>query len=537
MIAARRRSQFLTESEDETMKRFTCLLTCLLLLLTLAAPGFAAQTTEAPAPVSEETPSTPESSQPPEGGGTVTEPAPTTCTHTWGPGLVTKNATCKDPGTMTFTCSACGAQTSESIPATGVHTYGDWTASGSGHSRACTGGCGAMETGTHTWDTGSVSQAPTCTVEGTKLYTCTACGGTKTEPIATDTSAHTWGDWVLTETSHSRTCTGCGAVDSGAHYWGITETIEPTCKEEGAKGYGCTICGGVLVEVIPKLDTHTYDNKCDPDCNVCGFTRTTEHKFNKLWSRDSREHWHACTLCGEKSDVARHIPGPAATEDEDQICLTCGLIMTPKLGHVHDYDSSWSFDEDGHWYACDGCDDKKDQDEHVFDDACDPDCNVCGYETDTAHTYGDTWSSDEDGHWNVCSECGEESKPVPHVPGPEATETDAQLCTVCGFEIAPPKEHVHEFPEDWKSDSENHWKECECGETEASAAHTWDEGTEGEGILIYLCTECGEERTEVVEEAGFPWGILAVVLILALAAVVAILVVILLKKPAGKFHG
>jgi hypothetical protein len=39
-------------------------------------------------------------------------------------------------------------------------------------------------------------------------------------------------------------------------------------------------------------------------------------------------------------------------------------------------------------------------------------------------------------HWRECSICKTKDLAV-HTPGAEATETSAQICTVCGYEIAP----------------------------------------------------------------------------------------------------
>lgn len=54
-----------------------------------------------------------------------------------------------------------------------------------------------------------------------------------------------------------------------------------------------------------------------------------------------------------------------------------------------------------------------------------------------SHTY-DGWSavSDSD-HQSVCSACGEKGEISPHQPGAAATQSTAQVCTVCGCEIAP----------------------------------------------------------------------------------------------------
>ena len=315
-----------------------------------------------------------------------------------------------------------------------------------------------------------------------------------------------------------------GTTDSNpcanGHTW-ITVTIPATCKDEGAKGTACGVCATVLeAEVIPKLTTHTYEHNCDTDCDVCGLVREITHKFNTAWSKNSQEHWHACTVCGEKNDVGKHYPGPAATEEKAQTCLTCGLVLTPKLNHTHKYENDWSGDDAAHWHACSGCEEEKDYAKHSFDNACDADCNACGYRRNASHDFGDTMESDESGHWGTCSVCGEETSPVAHTPGPEATQTEAQTCTVCDFELAPPTVHVHESGLNWKADNDGHWKECDCGEKLEAAAHNWDEGTENADTTVtYVCGGCGAEMTEGTpkEARDFPWGIVLIVLILVAA--------------------
>lgn len=67
--------------------------------------------------------------------------------------------------------------------------------------------------------TPSVTKQPTCTDKGTRTYTCSGCGKTKTETIKA--TGHKWGEWTVTkqatETSKgtlTRKCSQCGKTET-----------------------------------------------------------------------------------------------------------------------------------------------------------------------------------------------------------------------------------------------------------------------------------------------------------------------------------
>lgn len=63
-----------------------------------------------------------------------------------------------------------------------VHSFGAWNTDASEHRRTCTV-CGTEVKGLHTWDAGTITSDPTCTHQGTAVYTCTQCGDSKTQPL------------------------------------------------------------------------------------------------------------------------------------------------------------------------------------------------------------------------------------------------------------------------------------------------------------------------------------------------------------------
>ena len=71
------------------------------------------------------------------------------------------------------------------------------------------------------WDAGKVTQAPTCSKEGIKTYTCEVCGDTRTEAVNKDPNSHTWDSGKVIKKANEfedgemlYTCTGCGVMKS-----------------------------------------------------------------------------------------------------------------------------------------------------------------------------------------------------------------------------------------------------------------------------------------------------------------------------------
>lgn len=421
--------------------------------------------------------------------------------------------------------------------------------------------CGEKRAVEHTWNEGKVTQNATCMAEGTKTFTCTVCGQIKNEPVPI--AEHTYSDDCDT------TCDICGKERIVTHSWDSGKvTQKPTCTAEGEKTFTCTLCKKTKTEPVAATG-HAYSNGCDTTCNNgCGTTREPNHSFDTKWSSDEKSHWHSCTVCGEKKDTADHIPGEPAGEYTDQTCTACGYVIQAALGHTHNYSEDWTTDANGHSHACIGCGGFTGYQNHTYENDCDATCDVCGYARNVSHSYEGRWSSDEKGHWHQCGLCGQKLEVLPHTPGPKATEDTAQYCTDCGFEIAPALGHTHSYEEGWQQDEDGHWQVCICGESSEKQPHSWDEGlvtkepTETEaGSILYLCTDCGREKTEELpvlvpetsetdpnlttaptepgEDEGkpFPWK-LAVVLACAVLSAGGLFLVIGIaigKKRSGKF--
>ena len=115
--------------------------------------------------------------------------------HTWDSGKVTKVATCTTDGEKNYTCTTCHKTRIESVPKTGHTEVKDAATPATCEDAGKTEGSHCSICGTvikkqetipalgHTWDSGKVTKAATCTTDGEKTYTCTICQKTRTETI------------------------------------------------------------------------------------------------------------------------------------------------------------------------------------------------------------------------------------------------------------------------------------------------------------------------------------------------------------------
>lgn len=114
----------------------------------------------------------------------------------WDSGKITKDATCKEPGSKTYTCTRCRKTSTEEIPVTG-HQYtelrneieANCIQEGYTGDVYCTD-CGikissgkTIPKEPHTWDEGKVTKNATCTEKGIRTFTCEVCRSTRIEEI------------------------------------------------------------------------------------------------------------------------------------------------------------------------------------------------------------------------------------------------------------------------------------------------------------------------------------------------------------------
>ena len=440
-----------------------------------------------------------------------------------------------------------------------------WVKIDTGHHGHKCKNCNAIDTTSkapHDWNSGTVTTPATCTTAGVKTYTCAVCSATKTERI--DATGHT----EVTDAAVEATCTEPGktegkhcsvcnavlvaqqTVPTKSHTEVIDAAVEATCTKTGlTEGKHCSVCNAVLVAQQP--------------------VPVKAHDWGTQWiSNDSDEdhHWHKCKNCNaiDENTKAPHswdngaVTTPATCTTPGVKTFTCGTCSAtkketiPATGHTPDAAVREN-------KVAATCTTAGSYDEVVY-------CTACGNELSRtqktidklAHDYDTTkWvKADENQHGHKCKNCDAITDLTAHVPGAAATETTPQLCTKCGYVIAPATHPVHtwvfvaETPatcnatgvkehykcdcrrksvtdgvydivsdtelilainpanhtgapgSEWLSDSENHWQEYTCCHARANeAAHSGGAAT---CTAQAVCEVCGKAYGPLAAHAWQP---------------------------------
>jgi len=142
-------------------------------------------------------------------------------------------ATC----TQRATCTVCGAEYGDVL---GHDFTTSWTHDDNEHWKQCSRCDEKDDVGPHTWNSGTVTTAPTCTKAGEKTYSCNKCDATKIEPIPA--TGHSWkSDWTSDATHHWHECDNknCDVTDNaGKNGYAEHSGGKATCKAQAV----CEIC-------------------------------------------------------------------------------------------------------------------------------------------------------------------------------------------------------------------------------------------------------------------------------------------------------
>ena len=197
-----------------------------------------------------------------------------------------------------------------------------------------------------------------------------------------------------------------------------------------------------------------------------------KHNWNSTtWRSDSFSHWHECSICKGKGDIAAHTYDQETVNEQYKassatcrsgttyyMSCVCGAkgADTFEIGdknpdnHSGILNNDWKSNDTNHWkeYSC--CRAHAEEAAHSGGTATCQNkavCSTCNepYGDLGSHVPASTWSKDASGHWHACQtpNCNEKLAFAAHTPGPAATEDAPQLCTVCSYELAPALEHTH----------------------------------------------------------------------------------------------
>lgn len=229
---------------------------------------------------------------------------PTECVHDYGRWSVTKTATCTTEGIQSRECTKCGLTETNNLPSLGHTEIVDSAINATCTSDGLTEGkhCSTCNTvivaqqsipSSHSYDNGVITQQSTCTAKGIKTFTCSGCGGTKTESV--NPTGHKYDKGVVTK--------------------------QATCSSEGVKTFTCTTCHEIKNSTISKTD-HNYDSgsyKSQPTCEKngvkafkcrdCGYERTST--VSKLGHQPNAD--FVCTRCGKQLPVSLNMTASEKT--------------------------------------------------------------------------------------------------------------------------------------------------------------------------------------------------------------------------------
>lgn len=155
-----------------------------------------------------------------------TEP-PTSHTHTWDNGIVTKPATCTEKGVKTYTCSGCGETRTEAIAETG-HKY-----------------------------VATVIK-PTCTTSGKTVYKCANCNSSYDADYI-EATGHVYKYVANNDGTHKKVCNICSDM-----------VIESCSKVKQDNSFICSYCKAVYDDATvtePSTDPVTKPNPTEPSTN------------------------------------------------------------------------------------------------------------------------------------------------------------------------------------------------------------------------------------------------------------------------------
>ena len=280
---------------------------------------------------------------------------------------VTTAATCGKAGVRTYTCVVCGHSYTESIPATGAHTY-------AGDCDADCNVCGATRTpAAHTYTADCDTICNVCGAERTVSVggqaTITFDNTSKRTEFSTTIQVWEENGIIVTNTKSSTSSNVADYADPARFYKNSKLTLDypgmvkivfhcnsqeyatnlqkslgigsvsdttVTIELDNVNTFTVTLSGGQVrvdsITVTAAGAEHTYSGDCDATCNACGTVREAEkHSYTATETLAScgtdGVRTYTCAQCGDSYTETIPATGQHTYDDEyDADCNVCGDI-------------------------------------------------------------------------------------------------------------------------------------------------------------------------------------------------------------------
>ena len=216
--------------------------------------------------------------------------------------------------------------------------------------------------------------------------------------------SHKYSDWEIysggncEERIYKRVCSVCSNLEwkqgtDNDHVWEFSQTVAPTCVDDGYSENVCTICGKTeQYDIVTSNGSHDWETTdiIAPTCVSEGFSV------------------RVCSICAE-DETFDHTSDPDAHDWEtvyvtDPTCVSegfsvrvCALCsedekfdIIPAIGE-HEWESVHTNDEFYHWFKCVNCDEETEKIEHTYVGTA---CGVCGYNPYAGEYYVNLWVSE-----------------------------------------------------------------------------------------------------------------------------------------------
>lgn len=249
---------------------------------------------------------------------------------------------------------------------------------------------------------------------------CLYCDAT-TQP-----EAHTLGEYIIDGERHSQQCEECGAtVNEAAHKANYALGY---FADESGHWYECD-CGQKMEFAAHEKNEASYtsnDSEHWYSCKICLYQMEAEAHTLGEYISDGVKHYKQCEVCLRKALMADCVPSEqhiSENGEEYHNCATCGNKVEASTEEFYDMDEAehwlacpickkelgereahygfekYEYSIEGHWYVCEGCENRI-LSEHKYEDDV---CTECNYFEGLEYW---TFEQQSSGKWYVAGYTG-----------------------------------------------------------------------------------------------------------------------------------